>query len=176
MVQNLLTFARHHKPEREYSNINDIVQKALELRSYELKTSNIELVTDLAPNLPPVKVDSHQIQEVFLNIIINAEQAMAEANRGGKLCVKTDERKGHITIIFSDDGPGIPTENLNKLFDPFFTTRAEKGGTGLGLSICHGIVTEHGGKIYAKSKPGTGVTFFVELPVITAELSESKIV
>jgi len=167
VVQNLLTFARRREPKKEYSDINEILQSALELRAYELKTSNIEAVTDLAPSLPQVMIDFHQMQEAFLNIILNAEQAMIEANSGGKLTIKTEERKGYIRTTFTDDGPGITTEDLDKLFDPFFSTRGEKGGTGLGLSICHGIITEHGGRIYAKSKPGKGATFFVELPIIS---------
>jgi len=169
VVQNLLTFARRREPKKEYSNINDILQKALELRAYELKTSNIEVVTDLAPHLPEIMVDSPQIQEVFLNIILNAEQAMSETHGGGKLIIKTRQTEGHIRISFTDDGPGIPAEHLEKVFDPFFTTRAEKGGTGLGLSACHGIVTEHGGKIYVKSKMGKGATFRVELPLSPVE-------
>ena len=136
---------------------------------YELKTSNIEVVTDLSPGLPKVMADFHQIQEVFLNIILNAEQAMTEANSGGKLCIKTQKAKGYIRASFTDDGPGIPADQLDKVFDPFFTTREEKGGTGLGLSVCHGIVTGHGGRIYAKSKVGKGTTFFVELPLPTEE-------
>ena len=170
VVQNLLTFARRREPRKEYSNINDIVQKALELRAYELKTGNIEVVTDLAPSLPEIMVDFLQIEEVFLNIILNSEQVMNETHGGGKLIIKTREIKDHIKISFTDDGPGIPPEHLDKVFDPFFTTRAEKGGTGLGLSACHGIVTEHGGKICAKSKPGKGATVSVELPLSPAEV------
>jgi len=176
VVENLLTFARRREPTKERSNINDIVQKALELRAYELKTSNIEVVTDLAPSLPKTIADFQQIQEVFLNIILNAEQVMSEANHGGKLTIKTREITGYIRVSFTDDGPGIPAENLDRLFNPFFTTREVGGGTGLGLSICHGIVAEHGGRIYARSKPGKGATFIVELPVITEEVDKSKIV
>ena len=165
VVGNLLTFARRREPRKGYSDINDILQKALELRAYELETSNIEIVTSLAPSLPKTMADFHQIQEVFLNIILNAEQAMSEANAGGKLSVKTQPTGDYIRISFADDGPGIPAEQLDKIFDPFFTTRGEKGGTGLGLSLCHGIVAEHDGRIYAKSKPGKGATFFVELPL-----------
>ena len=167
VVENLLTFARRRQPKRDYSDINDIMQKILELRDYELKTGNIEVELDLAPSLRKIIVDSHQIQEVFLNIILNTEQAMTEASRGGKLTIKTQETKGYIRITFTDDGPGIAAAALDKLFDPFFTTRGEKGGTGLGLGISHGIVTEHGGKIYARSKPGKGASFFVELPLTT---------
>ena len=174
VVQNLLTFARRREPKKQYSDINDIVQKALELRAYELKTGNIEVITDLTPNLPQVVVDLHQIQEVFLNIILNAEQAVTGVKGGGKLSIKTQQIKKHIRISFSDDGPGVPAQHLDKLFDPFFTTRGEMGGTGLGLSICHGIVAEHGGRIYVKSKPEKGATFFVELPIMSETVAESR--
>ncbi len=166
IVENLLTFARRRGREKEYADINDILGRALELRSYELKTGNIELEVELAPGLPRTMVDSQQTVQVFLNLILNAEQAMSEANRVGKLSVKTQQVKRNIRISFADNGPGIPAETLDRVFDPFFTTRGTRGGTGLGLSLCHGIVTEHGGRIYARSKPGEGSTFFVELPVI----------
>jgi len=169
IVQNLLTFARRRQTKKEYSGVNNIVQGALELRAYELRTSNIEVITNMAPNLPEIMLDFHQIQEVFLNLILNAEQAMTEANSGGKFTIKTEKNKRYVRTTFTDDGPGIPAERLENVFDPFFTTKGERGGTGLGLSVCHGIVTEHGGKIYAKSKPGKGTTFFVELPIIAEE-------
>jgi len=165
VVENLLTFARRREPKKQYADMNDILHKTLALRTYELKTSNIEVVTALAPNLSEIMADFPQIQEVFLNIILNAEQAMTEAHGGGRLSIKTKQLKDSISISFSDDGPGIPNEHLDKLFDPFFTTRWEKGGTGLGLSACHSIVTEHGGKIYVESQPGEGATFIVELPL-----------
>jgi len=174
VVQNLLTFARCRQPKKEYSNINDIVQKALELRAYVLQTSNIEVVANLAPGLPEIMVDFPQIQEVFLNIILNAEQAMSETYGRGKLVIKTREVKDYVRISFADDGPGIPPEQLDKVFDPFFTTREEKGGTGLGLSACHGIVTEHGGRIYVRSKPGKGATFIVELPLSLIETTVGR--
>jgi len=152
-----------------------VVRNLLELRAYELKTGNIEVVTDLAPVLCEISVNFQQIQQVFLNVIVNAEQAISEANRGGKLHIKTEKTTGYVRISFTDDGPGIPAEHLDKLFDPFFTTRGEKSGTGLGLSICHGIVTEHGGRIYAKTKPGKGATFFVELPLVSGTVDKSKV-
>ncbi len=169
VVKNLLAFARSSKPEKEYAGINDILQKALELRAYELRTGNIEVALELEPSLPDIMVDFGQIQEVFLNIILNAEQVMTEANNVGKLSIKTQQMKNYIRISFTNDGPAIPGEHLDKLFDPFFSTRGERGGTGLGLSICHGIVTEHGGRIYAKSKPERGATFLVELPMTTGK-------
>jgi PAS domain S-box-containing protein len=172
IVQNLLTFARRRQPKKEYSDINNVVQSALELRAYELKTSNIEVITNLAPDMPKIMLDFHQIQEVFLNLILNAEQAMTEASGGGKLTIKTVRNKRYVTSIFTDNGPGISAEHLDNIFDPFFTTKGENGGTGLGLSVCHGIITEHGGRIYAKSRPGKGTTFFIELPIIAPEASE----
>lgn len=176
VVENLGAFARPNKPKKEYLGVNEVLQKALEMRIYELKTSNIEVVVEFASNLPSVMADFHQIQQVFLNILMNAEQAMSKANRRRKLVIKTDEQNGYIRIAFTDDGPGISDENLAKLFDPFFTTRGDKGGTGLGLSICHGIVTEHRGKIYAKSKLGRGTTFFVELPLNIEQRDGNKVV
>jgi two-component system NtrC family sensor kinase len=174
VVQNLLTFARRCQPHKQCSDINEILENALELRAYELKTSNIEVVTDLATNLPRTMLDFPQIQEVFLNIILNAEQAMTEAKGDGKLTIKTKEIKGYIRITFSDDGPGISPEDLDKIFDPFYTTKGAKGGTGLGLSVCHGIITEHGGRIYARNNPGTGATFLVELPLANDQCTGSN--
>ena len=164
VVENLRAFARRRETRKEYSDINDILERTLELRAYEIRTSNSELVVEFASGLPEVMVDFHQIQEVFLNIILNAEQVMSEANHGGKLSIKTEQVKNYVRVSFADDGPGIPAEHRARLFDPFFTTREEKGGTGLGLSVCYGIITEHGGRIHARSKPGKGATFFVELP------------
>lgn len=165
VVNNLRTFARSYDSKKEFANINDILKKALELRTYEMRNSNIEVVTELASDLPLIKVDFHQLQQVFINIVMNAEQAITETKSYGKLSIVTKKIKNFVRISFTDDGPGIPAELLDKIFDPFFSTKTESGGTGLGLSICHGIVTEHGGKIYTQSKLGKGTTFFVELPV-----------
>lgn len=176
IVQNLLAFARRREPHKEDCDVNDILQRALDLRAYEWKTSNIKTAIDLTPGLPKVRADSQQIQEVFLNLVLNAEQAMVEAHQGGTLSIKTCKNKGYVQITFSDDGPGIAKENLRRIFLPFFSTRADKGGTGLGLSICHGIVMEHGGKIYAKSRLGEGTTFAVELPMAAGETRKGKAV
>ena len=110
-------------------------------------------------------MDAFQMQQVFLNIIVNAEFAMLEAHQRGKLVITTEASDNGVMITFSDDGPGISKENMKRIFDPFFTTKEVGKGTGLGLSICHGIVTEHGGQIYAKSEFGQGATFVVELPL-----------
>lgn len=165
VVRNLLTFARRHPPEKRALNLNEVIQHELEMRSYQLRVSNIQVITELAPGLPSVMADLQQFEQVFLNIITNAEQAMREAHGGGTLTVKSEVRGDKIRLSLADDGPGILRENLNRIFDPFFTTKGPGKGTGLGLSICHGIVTEHGGRIYAESEVGKGATFFVELPL-----------
>jgi PAS domain S-box-containing protein len=167
IVKRLLTFARQQKPERAYININDIITTTLNLRAYEMETSNIKIITQLDPDLPGTIADGSQLQQVFLNIILNAETEMKSAHGKGNLFIKTETIDNTLRISFKDDGPGIAKENLERIFDPFFTTREVGKGTGLGLSICHGIVTEHGGRIYAQSKPGKGATFIVELPLVT---------
>jgi PAS domain S-box-containing protein len=165
IVKNLLTFARKHEPVKQLSQINAIVEDVLRLRSYEQKVNNIEIEKHLAVNLPEIMMDHFQIQQVFLNIIMNAESAMLEGRHKGKLIVTTEKSEGVIRVTFTDDGPGIAKENLKRIFDAFFTTKEVGKGTGLGLSICHGIVTEHGGKIYVKSENDLGTTFVVELPL-----------
>jgi PAS domain S-box-containing protein len=165
VVRNLLTFARKHETEKKPVNINSIIEKVLELRAYEQKVNNIEVNTQFAPDLPEVIADGFQLQQVFINIIINAEHFMIEAHGRGMLNITTERVENTIKASFADDGPGIAKENLGHLFDPFFTTKEAGKGTGLGLSICHGIITEHGGRIYAKSELGKGATFVVELPV-----------
>jgi len=137
----------------------------LKLRAYAQKNSGIEVVRHLDPDLPEIMVDYFQMQQVFMNIIINAEYVMTEAHNKGTLTITTKKQNDTARISIADDGPGIPPENLKRIFDPFFTTKEAGKGTGLGLSICHGIVTEHGGQIYAESQLGKGATFFVELPI-----------
>jgi PAS domain S-box-containing protein len=173
IVQNLLSFARRRKPEKRYFDANELIQKTLELRSYELKTSNIKVDVDLEPELPEIKADYYQIQQVILNIVINAEQALAETGRRGKIAVTTSVIKDHIRISIADNGPGIPKENISRVFDPFFTTKEVGKGTGLGLSVCHGIVAAHGGNIYAESEEGKGAEFIIDLPIAVAEEPDS---
>ena len=165
IVKNLLTFARKHAPVKQMSQVNTVVEGVLKLRSYEQKVNNIEVEKHQAVNLPEIMMESFQMQQVFLNIIINAEFAMLEAHQKGKLTVTTEVANNMLKISFADDGPGISEANLKRIFDPFFTTKEVGKGTGLGLSICHGIVTEHGGQIYVKSEIGQGATFIVELPL-----------
>ena len=164
---NLLSFGRRHEPEKRLISVNEVVEKTLELRAHQMKVNNIEVSVELQPDLPITMADFHQMQQVFVNIINNAEQAMTEAHGRGKLLVKTKESGKMVQIAFTDSGPGIPEENLNRIFDPFFTTKEVGKGTGLGLSICYGIVAAHGGHIYARSKLGRGTTFVVEIPIVS---------
>jgi signal transduction histidine kinase/ActR/RegA family two-component response regulator len=165
IVKNLLAFARQEKPERKPTEVNGLLKKALELRAYELRISNIEVRMELSTDLPETLADPHQLQQVFLNLIVNAEQAMIESHGKGVLRISTRADAGRILISFTDDGPGISQENIRRIFEPFFTTKMVGKGTGLGLSICQGIVGEHGGRIDVESAAGRGSTFVVELPI-----------
>jgi len=165
VARNLLTFARKHAPSKQLTNINSIIEGVLSLRAYEQNVSNIQIHAKLAPDLPEVMGDYSQLQQVFINIVLNAEAAMLGANNGGTLTITTQRVNHSVRATLADNGPGISQENIDRIFDPFFTTKEVGKGTGLGLSICHGIVAEHGGRIYVKSKPGSGATFVVELPV-----------
>ncbi len=165
VVKNLLTFARKYSAVKQMVNINSIVGKMLELRAYEQKVNNIQVNTQFASDLPEIVADYFQLQQVFLNIIINAEHFMIEAHQRGTLTITTEKAGTLVKASFADDGPGISKENLGHLFDPFFTTKEVGKGTGLGLSICHGIIAEHRGRIYAESEFGKGATFVIELPI-----------
>jgi PAS domain S-box-containing protein len=165
VTNNLLAFARKHTPTKQLNQINNIIEDVLELRAHEHKVNHIDVDRHLAPNLPEILVDYFQMQQVFMNIIINAEYFITKAHNGGTLTIVTQKDNSTVSISIIDDGPGIPPENLGRVFDPFFTTKEAGKGTGLGLSICHGIVTEHGGQIYARSQLGKGATIFVELPI-----------
>jgi len=169
IVKGLLTFARQHKLVRSRTSINEIIESTLALRKYALETSNIEVITMLDNKLPWTVADAGQLQQVFLNIIVNAETAMKKAHGRGRLAIMTEQAGDRIRISFADDGPGIAGENLERIFDPFFTTKEVGEGTGLGLSLSRGIITEHNGELYAESEEGRGATFFVELPVVMEE-------
>ena len=169
VVKNLLTFARKHETERSSVNINNIIEKVLELRAYEQKVNNVEVNTRFASDLPEIMADGFRLQQVFINIIINAEHFMIETHKRGTMTITTERAGDIIRVSFSDDGPGIAKENMGHVFDPFFTTKEVGKGTGLGLSISYGIITEHGGKIYAKSELDKGATFVIELPVTNAD-------
>ncbi|MQY73217.1 MAG: PAS domain S-box protein, partial [Dehalococcoidia bacterium] len=165
VVKNLLTFARKHETTKQLVDINQAIKSVLDLRAYEQKVHNIAIVTNFDPELPEITADIFRLQQVFVNIIINAEYFMVQSHGRGTITITTKVKGNTILASFADDGPGIKKEHLRHLFDPFFTTKEVGKGTGLGLSICHGIVTEHGGQIHAESEPGKGATFIVELPI-----------
>jgi len=165
IVQNLLTFARRRSPERKFLDVNALLESTLELREYQLKVDGIEVVKELAPDLPRTMGDFHQLQQVFINIINNAHHAMLESGQSGRLIVTSALAGSSIRISIADSGPGIPADCISKIFDPFFTTKEIGKGTGLGLSLSYGIVKEHDGLIDVTSRPGEGATFHVELPI-----------
>jgi signal transduction histidine kinase/ActR/RegA family two-component response regulator len=176
IVQSLLSFARQHAPERKMTNLNELVDSIVEIMAYEMRTSNIEVTKNYDPALPQVLADPHQIQQVFLNIVNNARQAMETHQSSGLLCVRTESLYDRVRVTFQDNGPGISEENLKKIFDPFFTTKEAGKGTGLGLSLSYGIIQEHGGTIRAEGKPGVGAMFIIELPThaVKGETSHAK--
>ncbi len=174
IVKNLLYFARETAPERTQVDLNEIVERTLALRSYELKTENIVVICDLAPGLPQTVADPYQLQQVVLNLLINAEHALLEGRGHGRVLIHTShiiEGLGNhgvdrIVLEVSDDGPGVSPEIASRIFDPFFTTKQPGLGTGLGLSIVYGIVHQHHGEVTFENKPGGGAHFVVELPVV----------
>lgn len=168
IVRGLLAFSRRQVSIRQPVQINDVLWDVLKLRAYEHKSKNIRVITEFAPGLPEVLADRLQMQQVCMNIIVNAEDAMTECRNRGTLSIITKHIDHSIKISFTDDGSGIPEHNLNRIFEPFFTTKSMGKGTGLGLSICYGIVTKHNGKIYPQSKSGKGTTFIIELPLETS--------
>jgi len=175
VTNNLLSFARKHSPTKQLNQINNIIEDVLELRAHEHKVNHINVERHLDPNLPEIMVDYFQMQQVFMNIIINAEFFMIKTHNGGTLTITTRKENGTVKISFADDGPGITEENMGRIFNPFFTTKEAGSGTGLGLSICHGIVNEHRGQIYVRSQLGKGATIFIELPVKKRERVQSLI-
>jgi two-component system NtrC family sensor kinase len=171
IVQNLLSFARQHKPERLPTMINHILEDTLALRDYDLRMSNIRVHLNLAPDLPVMSADPHQLQQVFLNMVNNAVDAILESSADGDLWVTTRSDKVRVFVEFTDSGPGV--QEASRVFDPFYTTKPVGKGTGLGLSICYGIVTEHGGTIRVRNLPHRGASFTIELPLDGSPTSQS---
>ena len=165
ILKDFLVFARGQKPDKQTADINSIVDSVLKLRRTYMRKSGIEVITSLADDLPELLLDVSQIQQVFLNIVLNAEYFMYEAHKKGLLNITTCSADNMVQVIIADNGPGMSAENMSHIFDPFFTTKELGRGTGLGLSISYGIIKEHNGNIYVESKLGRGSSFIVELPI-----------
>lgn len=172
IIRNLLTFARKYEPKMENVDINKLIDETLLLKSYDLKVNNIEVVKDFDNGIPNILIDPNRMKQVFLNIINNAEHAIKEVHKNGRISIVTRYLSGKIKIEFSDNGQGIPSDYIGKIFEPFFTTKKEGRGTGLGLSICYGIIKEYGGHIWAESKVGEGTSILIEIPAKLADIEE----
>jgi two-component system, NtrC family, sensor kinase len=169
VLRDLLTFARRSESQRQMIDVTEIAERTIRLRGYEMTSGGITLETDFAPNLPPVYGDPRQLQQVVLNLVTNALQAMSPG--GGTLRVTTRRTGERVVIGVQDSGGGIASEVRERVFEPFFTTKSD--GTGLGLSVSYGIVTAHGGSIEIADSSHRGTTFQVFLPVAEGE-SESE--
>jgi two-component system NtrC family sensor kinase len=170
IVQNLMYFSRPPAPGKSPIDLAELVQRTLHLHAYSLRKSNIT-VDFLKETVPAVSGDAHQLMQVFLNLILNSEQAMREVRDRGTLRIRMAKQDMSVAVTFQDDGPGISPEILPNIFDPFYTTKRPGRGTGLGLSICKAILREHNGNVEAASGPGGGAVFTVTLPVSIAASS-----
>jgi signal transduction histidine kinase len=163
IVRRLLKFAKPGSEDIQNVQINQVLEELLALLRGQLFRSKIEISADLAENLPEVSTSTDQMRQVFLNLIKNAEDAMAD---GGTLSVRTRYRKGRVEVEIADTGCGIPSGDVKNIFEPFFTTKGVKG-TGLGLSVSYGIIKNYSGEIDVESEPGVGTTFRIQLPVVS---------
>ncbi|HVH08463.1 MAG TPA: ATP-binding protein [Gemmatimonadales bacterium] len=164
ITANLLAFARAGGKQRTLVDLNDLARRTFALRAYHLSTLSISVTLELDPAEPKLWADASELQQLFLALLINAEQALVTVEPPRTLTVRTEADEHDLRLEVRDSGPGIAPEIRGKIFDPFFTTKPEGVGTGLGLSICYGIARDHGGKIWVESEPGRGAAFFVHLP------------
>ena len=164
IVKDLLAFSRRSVPERAPADLNEIVERTTSLVEHRAQLSGVELERDLLADLPPVSCDRAQIEQVLLNLVLNAVEAMPE---GGRVVVRTgtEAATNAVVVQVQDDGPGIPREHLRRIFDPFFSTKEGEKGAGLGLSVAYGIVEAHDGRLNVHSEVGRGTTFTVRLPL-----------
>jgi signal transduction histidine kinase/CheY-like chemotaxis protein len=171
IVQNLLDFARHSEPTLQLTNINELIDASCDLVEHQNSLQNVQLVKGYNPALPSIMADPNQLQQVFINVMLNSYQAMPD---GGTLHITTRTVGSELQVIFADTGTGIPPENVQNIFDPFFTTKEVGEGTGLGLSVSYGIIKAHGGDIEVESQVGKGTTFIIKLPPDKSDVDESQ--
>ena len=169
IVRDLLTFARKINLETEPVDINEVIQTSLALMKPQLQSHNIQVTVSLDFGLPQTIADPHQLEQVFVNLITNAVQAMLTVPQLGQLTLETKKSSNNVLISLTDNGPGIPEDIINRVFDPFFSTKNVGDGTGLGLSICFGIISEHNGRIWIENSTANGATVFIKLPLIPVE-------
>jgi signal transduction histidine kinase/CheY-like chemotaxis protein len=168
ILRQLLITARESRPDRRPISLNQVVTRTMELQKFNLAAEEVAIELDLDSALPGVLGDAGQLQQVLMNLIGNARQAIEQRGKGGKIRIATHHAAGHVQLEISDDGPGIPAAIASRIFDPFFTTKPAGIGTGLGLAVVLGIVREHGGQVKVMSPPGRGATFVLEFPAVAA--------
>lgn len=176
IVRNLLTFARKRQSTRSMINLNEIIRETLSLRAHDHDRTGVEVHTRLAGDLPPIFADGHQIQQVLLNLIINAEQAMRVVTGPRRLSITSrfDAEHDAAVLDVQDSGPGVPADIRSRIFDPFFTTKEVGEGTGLGLAVAYAIMQEHAGHVVLESPPEGGALFRVELPIGVASVTPTR--
>jgi signal transduction histidine kinase len=162
VTKDMMDFARVRPAAKSHVDINEILRTSLRLASFDKSFQKLKQQNNLAENLPKVFADSDQLQQVFLNLFLNARDAMPG---GGELFIKTRQNNGEVQIEIADSGAGIDEKEIKKIFDPFFTTKTAGKGTGLGLAVCYGIITAHGGKIEAVESQSNGAAFLISLPI-----------
>jgi signal transduction histidine kinase len=175
IVSDLLSFSRRSKPQRTASDLNKLIATTVGLAGHKLKLSDAEAELELQPDLPLVECDPSQMQQVVLNLVLNAAEAM-QSKGGGKVVIRTRFRRadGVVEMVVRDEGEGIPAAHIEKIFTPFFTTKPDGKGVGLGLAVLYGIIKAHDGDVEVHSTPGVGTTFTVSLPVHSRESAAAR--
>jgi len=173
IVKSFLALARRKPPEHKPVAINNLVQSALELLGFQIRTGNVEITQELDPNLPDITGDGDQLTQVVTNLVLNATQAMEVWNGPRRMLIRSRSENGLVILSVADTGPGVPMEIRTRVFEPFFTTKGDRGGTGVGLSLCLNIVASHGGQLMIEDTPGGGATFIVQFPIAVSAQGEA---